>query len=57
MVVIAEHVAQLKQQASQRHKISPERCHLGHLVLEGLLQYPDSIHQVNQIYVYVCSQH
>lgn len=52
MVIIGEHVAQLREQASQRYKISPEKCHLGHLILEGLLQYPDSIHQVNMINTY-----
>lgn len=52
MVVIAEHVAQLKQQASERYSISPETCHLGHVILEGLLQYPDSIHQVNQLNIH-----
>lgn len=48
MVVIAEHVAYLRLQASKRYNIDQETCHLGHLILEGLLQYPDQINQVSR---------
>ncbi|XP_026328660.1 luciferin 4-monooxygenase-like [Hyposmocoma kahamanoa] len=49
MVIIADHVALLKKQAAERHNISTERCHIGHVILEGMLQYPDTIHQIDAV--------
>lgn len=41
-----KYTTSLKFKAAQKYNISPEKCHLGHVILQGLLENPEAIHQV-----------
>ncbi|KAL4710433.1 hypothetical protein ACJJTC_008835 [Scirpophaga incertulas] len=46
-VHIEHRVNILKLRAAQRYNISPEKCHVGHLVLQGLLDTPKILNQID----------
>lgn len=43
---ILERLRTLRINAAKRWEIEEKDCHIGHLVLQALLQDPDMIHQV-----------
>ncbi|XP_049865926.1 luciferin 4-monooxygenase-like [Pectinophora gossypiella] len=44
---IEQRVNKLRIKAAQRYNIAPERCHVGHLALEGMLERPSAICQID----------
>ncbi|KOB71299.1 Luciferase [Operophtera brumata] len=45
--MIRLHATSLKLKAALKYNISPEKCHIGHLVLQGLLDRPNSLNQID----------
>ncbi|KAJ2946917.1 hypothetical protein O0L34_g16258 [Tuta absoluta] len=44
---VEEVAGRLQKQAAARHGIKPEQCHVGHYILEGLLDKPMLINQID----------
>ncbi|KOB52053.1 Uncharacterized protein OBRU01_26602 [Operophtera brumata] len=46
-IYIRQHVTALKLKAAQNYNISPEKCHIGHVILQGLLDRPFALNQID----------
>lgn len=46
-IYFTEHCTALKLKAALKYNITPENCHLGHLLLQGMLEKPNSVNQVS----------
>ncbi|XP_026751116.1 luciferin 4-monooxygenase [Galleria mellonella] len=46
-VNINKRVNALKLKSAAKYNIAPEKCHIGHLVLQGMLEQPDMLNQID----------
>ncbi|XP_049866238.1 luciferin 4-monooxygenase-like [Pectinophora gossypiella] len=44
---ITQRLSKLRIKAAYRYNITPEKCHIGHLVLEGMLEQPTVVCQID----------
>ncbi|KAI5644076.1 AMP-binding enzyme domain-containing protein [Phthorimaea operculella] len=46
-IFIRDRVAELRTKAADRYHITEDECHIGHIVLESMLERPDDVHQID----------
>ncbi|XP_059062169.1 luciferin 4-monooxygenase-like [Achroia grisella] len=46
-VHISKRIKELRLRSAQKYNIFPEKCHIGHLVLQGMLEQPDMLNQID----------
>lgn len=51
-IYIRQHAVALKLKAAQNYNISPEKCHMGHVILQGLLDRPHALNQVCEFFLF-----